>query len=115
MAPAIVRPRLIEFITGKDTSRVPICSGMTKLISPVRNGMAMKKIMIVPWVLNSSPKWCGDRKPPPRPKACCVRISTASISARDSITRAMMMYMMPMRLWSTLVSHSSQRYRHLRK
>ena len=69
-APATVRPRLTEFITGNDTSRVPICRGMTKLIRPVRNGMAMKKTMIVPWVEKSWPKWSGDRKPPPRPNAC---------------------------------------------
>ena len=28
-APAAVRPRLIEFITGKETSRAPIWSGIT--------------------------------------------------------------------------------------
>ncbi len=47
-APAAVSQRLAALSEGKATSRAPICSGMTKLISPVRNGIAMKKIMIVP-------------------------------------------------------------------
>ena len=60
-APAAVRPRLIEFISGNETSRAPICSGMAKLMSPVRNGIAMKKIMIVPCVVKSWEKWAGGR------------------------------------------------------
>ena len=48
-APAVVNHRLIAFMNGKATSREPICWGMIRLISPDRNGMAMKKIMIVPW------------------------------------------------------------------
>ena len=63
-APAAVSPRLIEFITGKETSRAPICIGMTKLMTPVRNGIPMKNTMIVPWVVKSSPKWCQLKKPP---------------------------------------------------
>ena len=35
-------------MNGKATSRVPICWGTMILISPIRNGIAMKKIMIVP-------------------------------------------------------------------
>ena len=56
MAPATVRPRLSEFIIGKLTSRAPICIGTTMLMRPVRNGIAMKKIMMVPWVVKSWPK-----------------------------------------------------------
>jgi len=52
-APAIVRPSETEFSIGKDTSRAPICSGTATFIRPVRNGISMKKIMIVPWVEKS--------------------------------------------------------------
>ena len=40
--------------------------------------------------------------------ACCERIMIASAKPRSSITRASTMYIMPMRLWSTLVIHSRQ-------
>ena len=69
---------------------------------------------MVPWVLNNCAKWSGDRNPPPKPKACCARISTASISARASITKASTTYMMPIFLWSELVSHSDHSTPHLR-
>ena len=48
-APEAVSQKLTEFSTGKATSRTPSCSGTTKFISPITNGMATKKIMIVPW------------------------------------------------------------------
>ena len=48
-APAVESHRLTAFMKGKATSREPICCGMIKLIRPDRNGIAMKKIMIVPW------------------------------------------------------------------
>jgi hypothetical protein len=44
--------------------------------------------------------------------ACWARIIIASTKPRISMIIASVTYMMPMRLWSTLVSHSSQRYRH---
>src|SRR5262249_1312324 len=44
--------------------------------------------------------------------ACCVRIMIASEKPRSSITRPRTTYMTPMRLWSTLVSHSRHRYGH---
>jgi hypothetical protein len=59
-APAAVIPRLMEFNSGNETSRAPICSGIAKLISPVRKGIAMKKIMTVPWVLKSCEKCSGE-------------------------------------------------------
>ena len=40
-------------MNGKATSRAPICCGMTMFISPDRNGIATKKIMIVPCELNT--------------------------------------------------------------
>ncbi len=48
-APAAVSQKLVAFSAGKATSRTPSCSGTTKFISPTMNGIAMKKIMIVPW------------------------------------------------------------------
>ena len=63
---------------------------------PVRNGIAMKKIMMLPCVLNNWAKWSGAIKPGLSiAAACCIRISTASIRARLSITKASTMYMMP--------------------
>ena len=46
--PDAVSHRLTEFSVGKATSRMPSCSGTTKFINPMMNGIAMKKIMIVP-------------------------------------------------------------------
>ena len=48
-APVAVSQKLTEFKVGKATSRTPSCSGTTKFMSPIMNGIAMKKIMIVPW------------------------------------------------------------------
>ena len=48
-APAAVSQNPTEFSVGKATSRIPSCSGTTKFISPIMNGMATKKIIIVPW------------------------------------------------------------------
>jgi hypothetical protein len=47
-APDAVSQKLTEFSVGKATSRTPSCSGTTKFISPITNGIATKKIMIVP-------------------------------------------------------------------
>ena len=49
-APEAVSQKLTAFKTGNATSRTPSCSGTTKFISPTMNGMAMKKIMMVPCV-----------------------------------------------------------------
>ena len=35
-------------IPGNATSRMPSCSGTAKFISPMTNGMATKKIIMVP-------------------------------------------------------------------
>ncbi|MNN61307.1 hypothetical protein D3C81_1765350 [compost metagenome] len=40
--------KLREFRNGKATSRAPICSGTARFIRPVKNGIAMKMIMITP-------------------------------------------------------------------
>ena len=51
MAPTAVSQKLSEFRNGKATSRAPICSGTAMFISPIMNGIAMKKIMMVPWAV----------------------------------------------------------------
>ena len=48
-APVAVSQKLTEFSVGKATSRTPSCKGTTKFINPTMNGIAPKKIMIVPW------------------------------------------------------------------
>ncbi len=50
-APIAVIQKLKLLRNGKETSRAPICSGTTKFIRPVMNGIAMKKIMITPWAV----------------------------------------------------------------
>ena len=47
--PVAVSQKLTELKVGKATSRTPSCSGTTKFMSPMTNGIATKKIMIVPW------------------------------------------------------------------
>ena len=46
--PTAVSHKLTELSVGKATSRTPSCSGTAKFISPIMNGIAVKKIMIVP-------------------------------------------------------------------
>ena len=47
-APVAVSQKPTELSVGKATSRTPSCSGTTKFISPITNGIATKKIMMVP-------------------------------------------------------------------
>ena len=47
-APVAVSQKPTEFNVGKATSRAPSCNGTAKFIRPITNGMATKKIMIVP-------------------------------------------------------------------
>ena len=53
MAPETVIQNEKLLRNGKATSRAPICSGTTKFISPVTNGIAMKKIMMTPCAVNT--------------------------------------------------------------
>ena len=59
--PEAVSHRLTEFKVGKATSRTPSCSGTAKFISPIMNGIAMKKIMIVPCAEKIWSKCSGGR------------------------------------------------------
>ncbi len=47
-APVAVSQKPTELSVGNATSRMPSWSGTTKFISPTTNGIATKKIMIVP-------------------------------------------------------------------
>ena len=51
MALMAVSQKLTEFRKGKATSRAPICWGTTTFIRPMKNGIATKMIMMVPWAL----------------------------------------------------------------
>ena len=46
---------------GNATSRMPSCSGTAKFISPTTNGIAMKKIMMVPCAEKIWSKCSGGR------------------------------------------------------
>ncbi len=72
--------------------------------------MAMKKIMMVPCEGKDLVEMIG-RQIALRVERhrCWARIIAASTKPRSSITKARITYMMPIRLWSTLVSHSRQR------
>ena len=61
--PDAVSQKLTEFSVGKATSRTPSCSGTTKFISPITNGIATKKIMIVPCAEKIWSKCSGGRYP----------------------------------------------------
>ena len=52
-APVAVSQKLTEFSVGNATSRAPNCSGSTKVMRPIRNGMATKKIISVPCAENT--------------------------------------------------------------
>ena len=52
-APATVSHRLRLLRKGKATSRAPIWRGITKLMMPETSGIATKKIMMVPWAVNT--------------------------------------------------------------
>jgi hypothetical protein len=71
----------------------------------VRNGIAMKKIMMVPCVEKSWAKWSAERNPPCSPSACWARITTPSSAPRTSMISASTIYITPIRLWSMLISH----------
>ena len=47
-APVAVSQKPTELSVGNATSRTPSCSGTTRFISPITNGIATKKIMMVP-------------------------------------------------------------------
>ena len=47
-APVAVSQKPTEFSVGNATSRTPSCSGTTRFINPITNGIATKKIMMVP-------------------------------------------------------------------
>ncbi len=52
-APVQVSQKPTELRVGNATSRTPSCSGTTKFISPIMNGIATKKIMMVPCAENT--------------------------------------------------------------
>ncbi len=96
-APDAVIQKLKLLRNGKLTSRAPICSGTTKFMRPVTNGIATKKIMITPCAVKTWSKWCAGSGPslPLNATACCMRINTASEKPRRNMISPSTMYMMP--------------------
>src|SRR6266404_7168087 len=70
--------------------------------------MATKKIIVVPCIVNMRLKTSGDTK-----SLCavtsCTRMTVASMPPITRHASAYTMYMMPSRLWSTVVTHSCSR------
>jgi hypothetical protein len=60
-APVAVSQKPTEFRVGNATSRTPSCKGTTRFINPITNGIATKKIMMVPWAENIWLKCSGGR------------------------------------------------------
>ncbi|MNP27609.1 hypothetical protein D3C76_1205300 [compost metagenome] len=54
MAPLKNSQKLKAFNWGYATSRAPICSGIIIFMSPISIGMAIKRIITTPWVVNTS-------------------------------------------------------------
>ena len=84
-------------------SRAPIISGTRKLAKPARIGTTTRKIIVVPWnVITSSYEFfvrmCSFGV------ASCARMSSAAMPPPPKKKSDVTMYMIPMRLWSTVTS-----------
>jgi hypothetical protein len=89
-------------------SRAPIISGTRKLAKPARIGMTTRKIIVVPcivitWLYES----CVSTWLPGT--ASCVRMRSARIPPATNHMRDVAMYMIPIRLWSTVTSQLATR------
>src|SRR6266487_5378312 len=95
---------------GKATSRAPIISGTRKLPNPARIGTTTRKIIVVPWIVKSA-SYESRRMKCSFGVASCARISSARIPPATKNARLVAMYMIPIRLWSTVVSQLEMRPR----
>ena len=82
---------------GNATSRAPIISGTRKLPKPARIGTTTRKIIVVPCIVMTSLYEFFVRKLS-LGVASWARINTASSPPTTKNTRAVAMYMIPMRL-----------------
>ena len=75
--------------------------------SPAIIGTTNRKIIVVPWIVNSALYVCGVISVllgAPN----CSRIISASVPPIRKKTNVVTMYMIPMRLWSVVVTHEVQ-------
>ena len=91
------------FRRGNAMSRAPIISGTRKLAKPARIGTTTRKTIVVPWNVSTSSyeffvRRCSFGV------ASCARISSAAMPPPPKKTSDVQMYMIPMRLWSTVTS-----------
>ena len=89
-------------------SRAPIISGTRKLPKPAMIGTTTRKIIVVPCIVSTSlyeffvrSASCGA--------ASCARMSTARMPPSTKKNSAVRMYMIPMRLWSSVTSQLATR------
>src|SRR4030088_311285 len=88
---------------GKAISRAPIISGKRKLAKPARIGTTTRKIIDVPWnVITSLYEFFVKKFS--FGTASCARMSRAAMPPPPKNTSAVQMYMIPMRLWSSVTS-----------
>src|ERR1700730_10273148 len=91
------------FSRGNAMSRAPIISGRSKLAKPARIGTTKRKIIEVPWNVITSLYEFFVRKFS-FGTASCARMSRAAMPPPPKNTSAVQMYMIPIRLWSTVTS-----------
>src|SRR5438067_5937644 len=96
------------FSRGNATSRAPIISGTRKFPKPARIGTITRKIIVVPCIVRTS-LYVFFVSTLSFGVASCARINTASRPPTTKKTSAVAMYMIPIRLWSTVTIHRATR------
>src|SRR6266849_1831969 len=91
------------FRRGNAMSRAPIINGTRKLAKPARIGMTTRKIIVVPWNVITSLYEFFVRKCS-FGVASCARISSAAMPPPPKNTSDVQMYIIPIRLWSSVTS-----------
>ena len=77
-------------------------SGVIRLKKAALSGMTTRKIMVVPCIVKIRLYWSG-LSTSPLAVVSCRRRSSASMPPRTKNARAVTPYIMPIRLWSTVV------------
>src|SRR6185437_14790832 len=88
---------------GNAMSRAPIINGTRKFAKPARIGTTTRKIIVVPWNVSTSSyeffvRMCSFGV------ASCARIRSAAMPPPQKKKSDVQMYMIPIRLWSTVTS-----------
>ncbi len=92
------------FSRGNATSGAPICSGMIQFAKPANSGVANISSMIVPCIVNA---WlnCSFEISCVPGRASSARMSSAIRPPIRKNTNEVTRYIVPMVLWSVVVSH----------